>query len=195
MNDNNGKRPSNFGLSRYLLNECTPDERHRIETWLASSGEARANFEKFKVMVAKEDLCAASLKPLPQGQWRFTWKSQVPLRDLNLSRPYWLKPAWAMSLCLAALVVVTVTVVVSRTTPFRGSGQTMQSSPVLQQRLTFRDSLESLFQVTVKALRQSEGTMQLADSQYQNLYLPPSDRQRRFESGLSRADLTSVHPE
>jgi heme A synthase len=25
--------------------------------------------------------------------------------------------------------------------------------------------------------------------------LPPSDSQRRIESGLSRADLTSVHPE
>jgi len=194
MNDNNGKRPSNFGLSRYLLNECTPDERHRIETWIASSDEARAAFEKFKAVVAKEELCAASLKPLlPQG--RFTGKSEVLSREIKLSRPYWPKPAWAMSLCLVALVVVAMTVVVSRTAPFRGSGQTMQSSPVLQQRLTFRDTLESLFQVTVKALRQSEGTMQLADSQYQNLYLPPSDRQRRFESGFSRADLTSVHPE
>jgi ferric-dicitrate binding protein FerR (iron transport regulator) len=183
MMDNNERRPSRFSLSRYMVNECDPDEKRAIETWLASSDEARRAFDEFKEEIAREERTAAPLSPLKSGK----------LKSSLLHRA---KQAWAIPAFLAALVVVAMTLVVSRNTSFRGGGAAiMHSSAASQQRLTFRDTLESLMQMTSKALRQSEETMLVADSQYQNISLTSSDRRRPLESGFSRADVTSVHCE
>jgi ferric-dicitrate binding protein FerR (iron transport regulator) len=178
--NNNERRPSRFGLSRYLLNECDPDERRGIEAWLASSDEARRAFDEFKEGIAREERMAPPLKPLKCG-------------TVKPARLHCAKPAWAMPAFLAALVIVAVTLVSSRNASFRrGDAATTRYAPASRQRLSFRDTLETLMQMTSKALRQSEETMLVADSQYQNFPLRFSDRRRRLESGFSRADVTSV---
>jgi hypothetical protein len=123
-------------------------------------------------------------------------KSEVLSRELKLSPHTLSKPMWAIPLCLVALAVVSGILLVSRSRTLNSGNVTvMQSSPVLQQRITFHDTLEYLYQITSKALQQSQETMMLADSQYHTSFLPPSDCKKRLESGFSKADLTSVHLE
>ncbi len=156
MMDLNGKRPSNFVLSRYILNESDADEKHRIESWIASSEEARIVFEEFKARVAEEERMAVPIKPFHK-------------RELKLFHPNWFtKPAWAISFGLALLVVAAITFIIPSIVSRNTSHDLLADNKSLhttQQILTFRDTLETLLQITTQMLRQSDWTIQLIDSQ------------------------------
>jgi hypothetical protein len=179
MMDHNKRKPSNFALSRYILDESDPEENRRIQSWMASSDDARTAFEEFKAKLTEEERSFIPLK-------------QFHFKESKIFRLHWSKPAWATSFVVASFVAVAIFIlpsVLSRNKSHDLFTHCPQP-PVTQQTMTFRDTLETLLQMTSQMLMQSERKIQVADSQVNAVHSP--QRIKRLPSYISGADQTAV---
>jgi hypothetical protein len=152
MNTNNHPQPSDYLLSRYLLGECTLQEKETVEQWQRSSTESSAYFSKLKAAIVSEENCApasfaALIKSEPHGK-----KSNI----LSSFKPFRIAISFSCFLLVCAGLWF-----------FIGS-QSQHNNLQFQQRsasATWHDTLQTLFTITQELLcSQNKVIIQTADS-------------------------------
>jgi hypothetical protein len=157
MNTNSKKnhlRPSDYLLSRYLLGECTQDEKETVEQWQRSSTEASAYFSKFQAAIkSEENIAPTSFTALVKSKYHGN-KSGY-LFSFYSSKPF------KIALSLSCFLFVCAGLW------FFIGNQNHQNNHQFQQRsasATWHDTLQTLFTITEDLLYSKDKVIQTADS-------------------------------
>lgn len=144
MNIESIKRPSDFALSRYILEECGQEEKKRVESWVNSSEKTKEEFVSFKKRIYDEEQNSSPVftKAITIGN-----ESGVLSRNIILIS----KLRYGLGfIAFAALLLISV-VSISIITNLSNRSVVQYSAPTGTHNQAFRDTLEALLRLTTKA--------------------------------------------
>lgn len=145
MNKENRYRPSDFELSRYLLNECTERQRQFIKQWIESSDRARGQFNAYKQDLAREESAAAQL-PFRMKSVKKRHIIQILFAGANSFRYKRISYAFISAMIL---IILGSTVYLLKLWPGNSNQTAISVAQVESNKVvTFHDSLQMLLEIS-----------------------------------------------